>query len=75
MKKYVELTYFKPSGKYYCEGSYFSDLDWHFEIYEEVKKMNFTGKLPDLDSGTWDGYILVTPENGTPALIDNTREQ
>jgi hypothetical protein len=66
----VTLTYFKPSGKYYCDGEYESILDLDFEIYEEVRTLRYHKHLPGLSSGTWVGNILVQPEDGVKALID-----
>ena len=70
--RYVKLTYFKNTGKYYCEGSYISKFGWDYSIHEEVKGMKRNGTLPDLASGRWDdGFILVSPDNdGVPRLID-----
>lgn len=61
----IHLTYFKPSGKYYSEGEYNSDQLYEWEIYDEVRKMQ---KYPGLMGG-WEGYILVSPENGVPAIV------
>lgn len=71
MKK-VHLTYFKPSGKYYGEGEYTTALEYSYDIYPEVRNMK-KGDFPGLsESVLWNGYILVRPENGVPALIDLT---
>jgi hypothetical protein len=69
MERYVKLTYFKKSGKYYCEGSFFSENEFDFEIYDQVRMMNIHEQLPDLDSGAWGGFILVDPENGVKAIV------
>lgn len=73
MKK-VKLTYFKSSGKYYTEGVYNSDQEFNFDIYPEVRAWAVgsltLGHLPGLSSRTWQGYILVEPLDGVPALID-----
>lgn len=70
MKK-VTLTYFKPSGKYYCDGEYESILEFDFEIYEEVRVLKYHRNLPGLQSGNWEGGILIRPENGVMALINS----
>lgn len=72
MRNAIKLTYFKESGKYYTVASYISELEYFFEIFEEVKGLRQDGKLPGLISGTWDGYILVYSEehpNAYPGLI------
>ena len=68
MKK-VHLTYFKGSGKYYCEGEYESEHQLDFYIYSQVRDFNILQKLPGLSTGRWEGYILVVPEDGVPALL------
>jgi NurA-like 5'-3' nuclease len=72
MTQKVKLTYFKPSGKWYENGEYESNIPFSkdFKIYDEVRVMNIIDKkLPGLYSGEWDGYILVVPESGVPYLI------
>ncbi len=68
----VKLIYFKESGKYYTEATYCSDFGIlkSYEIYNEVRFMNITGTLPGLQSGRWDYTILVSIENGVPAVIN-----
>ncbi len=68
----VRLTYFKGSGKYYCDGVYKSThtFDTSWLIYAEVRTFQQSGILPGLSSGKWDGYILVQPLDGVPALLD-----
>lgn len=76
MSRVVDLVYFKPSGKYYSQGSYTSDLEWDYQIYGEIRKWGKGSlSLPGLISTEWDGYILVTPKDGVPALIDCGGEQ
>lgn len=68
----VMLTYFKPSGKYYTDGDYTTDLKFEWDIFSEVRNFK-TGEFPGMsDNCLWSGYILVQPENGFPALIDLT---
>lgn len=74
-ENYVKLTYFKSSGKYYCEGSYFSKLSLSYDVYNEVKEKNYYGTLPDLDSGAWYGFILVVADDGVPHIIDKAEYQ
>lgn len=66
----VALTYFTNTGKYYADGKYNSRYEYDFEIYREVKEMTEDSfPLPGLLSERWDGYILVEPENGVPAIV------
>lgn len=66
----IKLTYFKASGKYYCDGEYETSQEYPFQIYEEVKSWN-NGKLPGLSTGKWEGHILISGEFIPPALIPN----
>lgn len=55
----VNLTYFKPSGKYYAEGSFQSiDRPLH-QIWDEVIERNRLGYLPGLIGGSSQWIILV----------------
>lgn len=57
----VELTYFKPSGKYYTEGSFdvTDDTDLS-DIWDEVRQMRKDSELPDLSLGSaQDFHVLV----------------
>lgn len=47
----VEITYFKPSGKFYSKGSYISSKEHMFEIYDEVEELFRLGKRPGLVDG------------------------
>ena len=69
-QRYVRLTYFAENGEYYCEGSYSTMYTRDAQIYLEVRAKRKLGFLPDLDSGFWDGFILVNPENGSPHIIE-----
>ena len=73
----VKLTYFKKSGKYYTEAEYDSEYktreDWL--VFQEVSLFQRDRKLPGLSSGTWNGYVLVSPLYGVPALLDFTSEE
>lgn len=75
----VEVMYFKSSGKYYTTSSFrvYAELP-DYKIYEMMREWNkgLTGNsLPGLMSHIWNGYILVTPADGVPALLDFTDEQ
>lgn len=48
---YVKLTYFRKDGKFYASGSYCSDKDHLFEVWEEVDIMNQAGTLPGMREG------------------------
>lgn len=59
----IKLTYFKPSGKWYTDGVFTSKLEYMYEIFDHVRDLRNTSKLPGLGSGSWDGYILVTSDD------------
>lgn len=60
----VELTYFKISGKYYSTGSYMTNKEHLFEIWNEVEKMLSAKRLPGLMVGHSPYHILVdVPEH------------
>ena len=68
----VQLTYFKPSGKYYSTGDYDTDREWMFEIFEEVRELRDAGNLPHLVKGSKEFHILVEVPghpHAYPALI------
>jgi len=64
----VKLKYFKRTGRYYGEARYKSNKDVQ-QLSSEVREMNENGKLPELNSGRWDGYILVEVENKFSVLV------
>ena len=73
--KNVKLTYFKESGKYYSDDEFVSNEEFSFDIYAEVRNWNKTHRgetLPGLSCFSWEGYILVVPEDCAPALIDKS---
>jgi hypothetical protein len=47
----VNLTYFKPNGKYYGDGLYNSQKESLWEIFIEVEKMWGERRLPGLMGG------------------------
>lgn len=69
----INLTYFKPSGKYYSTGEYFSHMQWMYQVFEEVKFKRDYGKLPGLISGFGKDFIIYVDSedhpNGYPGLI------
>jgi hypothetical protein len=72
MKHLIKLTYFKRSGKYYTDGSYYSEKEWMHHIFDEVVDMKKNLQLPGLISGDWDGIIHIysdTHPNAYPGLI------
>jgi hypothetical protein len=72
MKHLIKLTYFKRSGKYYSDGSYYSEKEYMCEIFDEVADMNAHFLLPGLNSGDWYGIIHIhsdTHPNAYPGLI------
>jgi len=72
MKHLIKLTYFKRSGKYYTEGSYYSEKEYMYQIFEEVAELKENLQLPGLSSGDWEGIIHIysdTHPNAYPGLI------
>ncbi len=72
MKHEIKLTYFKRSGKYYTEGSYYSEKEYMYQIFEEVAELKENLQLPGLSSGDWEGIIHIysdTHPNAYPGLI------
>lgn len=68
----VTLTYFKPSGKFYSTGTYESDKEHMFEVFDQVRLKQHIGMLPDIVvGGGKDFTIHVTSDsdNSFPALI------
>lgn len=75
----VYLTYFTSTGKYYGEGDFtkeFSNIGseqrrscYMIEVFDYVRGLKKERQLPGLESGTWDGPILVDCEDGWPELI------
>jgi hypothetical protein len=72
MQEYkVTLTYFKKSGKLYSEGSYMTTKEWMWQISDEVKEMQQSNTLPDINGNEWIIHIDVEDShpNGYPCLI------
>lgn len=69
----VVLTYFKPSGKYYSEGTYVTKQSTEADVNQEVRTLLQEGTLPDLAPGCGKDFtILVDYGRGllsVPALI------
>jgi len=60
----VNLTYFKPSGKYYSEGDYQSNKENLWEIFQEVKNKLAAGDRPGLVDGPNTFYAVINvPEH------------
>lgn len=68
----VKVTYFKPSGKYYTSSSFDSfchEDDFHIGLaVDEILSRRDFGDLPGLESGRWNGPILIEA-NDVPHLI------
>ena len=74
----VTLTYFKPNGKYYTDTvvqleaktlDEDCDAPYMYDIFDQVRARRSIAALPGLQSGSWDGPILVDCEEGYPGLI------
>lgn len=78
----IKIMYFKPSGKYYSESNFtgmFSNCGdellpscYMSDVADLVKRQrdgHSMSGLPGLQSGTWDGPILIDCDDGFPVLI------
>lgn len=69
----VTLRYFKPSGKYYAEGTLETSINIVYQIFDEVRRMQCEGQLPGLLPGSGMGYSIYVDcsemQNGYPAMI------
>lgn len=59
----VNLTYFKPSGKFYSSGSYETNFSSLLDIHQECLDKLKHGDWPDLFPGKHEFNILVRVEN------------
>lgn len=48
---HVELEYYRASGKFYGSGEYTSIKNSFCEVFDEVRKLLISGKLPGLCEG------------------------
>jgi len=80
MKKFkFRLTYFKESGKYYCDGVLEiecealdgrPDIPYMHDVIDKVKIMRKNGGLPGLQSGKWEDAILISElDSSFPHLV------
>jgi hypothetical protein len=70
MSYLVELTYFKPRGKYYGNGSYTSQKELIQDIFTEVSELRDSKALPGIRGDEW--FILIevpTHPNAHPFLV------
>jgi len=74
----INITYFKPSGKFYSieyhsgEFEHINDIPdviYMNDVVDWIKQSREQGILPGLKSGKWEGYILVECLQGYPCLI------
>ena len=70
----VEITciYFKPSGKFYVQGSdSFDEALFVDAVYprDRGQILNEKKLLPGLQSGTWDGPFVIIPADQYPELV------
>jgi len=75
----IELTYFKPNGKYYTEMDY-ECKEFHtnlFDYWNHILKLKLQGKLPGLVEGHSDFIILVEvpkhPHNHPHLIMTNEK--
>lgn len=64
----VSVTSFKPSGKYYTEGNYWSSGTHMGQWCDEVTQMRKVGKLPGLVDGARFDLFLI--DAGFPQILD-----
>lgn len=69
IKVAYEITYFKPSGKYYSNGVLllYQPLDMD-KAKDHIKHFKKHGPLPGLTGG-WDGPIVINHKEGYPVLV------
>ena len=62
----IELTYFKPSGKFYTNGEFLTDFCSFHTIVDMVEGMQKSGLLPGLmkDCGKQYHILIETPDVG-----------
>jgi len=75
----IELTYFRPNGKYYTEMDY-DCKELHTALYEywnHILKLKLAGNLPGLIKGPHNFIILVEvpdhPHNHPHLIMTNER--
>lgn len=68
----VRINYFKPSGKWYAEGTYESEADYYHDLVAEVQQMFAENRCPGLADGPLKFYAHVLAEgahNEVPFLV------
>ena len=65
----VKVNYFMENGKWKYSAVFESTSPAMWEVAEEFKELRSQKKLPGLQSGNWEGYILLDSEEGYPMLI------
>lgn len=67
----VEITYFKPSGKYYATGEYETSASHIYAVVDEVRKMFGCGECPGLvhDSVRRNQFVAVVTFNDVPHIV------
>lgn len=75
----IDIIYFKPSGRYYTEGEFTCPCtncgtETHPSCYmadavEALKQMHIAGEMPGLQSGRWNGFLMIDCDLGFPVLI------
>lgn len=68
--KRVDLTYFRPSGRYYSAGEYRTVCTTLEGIVAEVAQAQAEGGLPGFTNGaSQECYVLIQPDEGVPHLL------
>lgn len=68
------IEYYKPSGKFYDRTTFEfgPSIKYLYQVTDAVRALAAQGKLPGLESGRWDGYIVIE-FNELPAIVDLTK--
>jgi len=61
----IKVLYFRPSGKFYAEGSYQTRMWNMFNVFDEFRDMLKRGERPGLCSGN-SGFTAVLICDGHP---------
>lgn len=61
----IKVLYFKPYGKFYSSGEYWTDKQHMYQVFEEFEAMLAAGKRPGLVDGH-DGFTAVLDCSGHP---------
>lgn len=55
----IKVTWFKQSGKYYSDGSYFTERESMFDVFQDFEKMLEDGIRPGLVNSKKNEFFAV----------------